>query len=74
MVHQITSLRLLMLQQFRQLCNVHRDAAGLVAGEQVCSQAPARLVLQIDVGELLSRAVLQDEAGVGFLDGEAAAK
>ena len=47
---------------------------GLVAGEQVCSQAPARLVLQIDVGELLSRAVLQDEAGVGFLDGEAAAK
>ena len=31
MVHEITPLRLLMLQQFRQLCNVHRDAAGLVA-------------------------------------------
>jgi hypothetical protein len=30
-VHEITPLRLLMLQQFRQLCNVRRDAAGLIA-------------------------------------------
>ena len=52
-VHEITPLRLLMLQQFRQLCNVRRDAAGLVAGEQVRSRAPARLVLEIDVGERL---------------------
>jgi hypothetical protein len=27
-VHKITPLRLLMLQQFRQLCNVRREAAG----------------------------------------------
>jgi hypothetical protein len=38
-VHEITPLRLLMLQQFRQLCNVRRDAAGLVAGERSATQA-----------------------------------
>ena len=44
-VHEIPPLRLLMLQQFRQLCNVRRDAAGLVAGER-CTDvyAPARLL------------------------------
>ena len=30
-IHEITPLRLLMLQQFRQLCNVRRDVAGLIA-------------------------------------------
>jgi hypothetical protein len=30
-IHEITPLRLLMLQQFRKLCNVRRDVAGLIA-------------------------------------------
>ena len=30
-IHEITPFRLLMLQQFRQLCNVRRDVAGLIA-------------------------------------------
>jgi hypothetical protein len=30
-VHEITPIRLLMLQRFRQVCNVRRDAAGLIA-------------------------------------------
>jgi hypothetical protein len=63
-VHKITPLRLLMLQQFRQLCNVRRDAPGLVAREEVRRRATARLLLKIHVGERLPVGVADDEAGV----------
>jgi hypothetical protein len=43
-VHEITPLRLLMLQQFRQLGDVGGDPPGLVAGEELGRRPPSRLV------------------------------
>src|SRR5205823_14872683 len=57
------------LHQLRQLGDVGGDALGLVAREQVRGRAPSRLLLEIDVSELLSRAVLYDEASLGLIDG-----
>jgi hypothetical protein len=52
--------------QPRQLGDVGRDPPRLVAGEQLGRRSPARLVLEIDAGEFLPAAVLQDEAGGQF--------
>jgi hypothetical protein len=49
-------------QQLRQLGDVHGDALGLVAGEEVRRRAASRLLLEIDIGERLP---------VGVADGEA---
>jgi hypothetical protein len=46
-VHEITPLRLLMLQQFRQLCNIHRDPPRLALGEQLRRRAPTGFVFEI---------------------------
>jgi len=52
------------LQQLRQLGDVHGDAPRLVAGEQVRCRAPPRLLLEIDIGERLPVGVADDEAGI----------
>ena len=58
-----------MTQYFKQLGGVRGDPPGLVAGEELGRRAPARLLLEIDVGERLPVAIANDEAGVGLLDG-----
>jgi hypothetical protein len=40
-------------QQLRQLGDVGGDAPGFVAGEELGRCAPARLILEVDVGERL---------------------
>ena len=54
-------------QQLRQLGDVHGDAPGLVAGEQLGRRSPPEFILAIDVGERLTISIADDEAGVGFL-------
>ena len=56
-------------QQRRQLRDVGGDAPGLVAGEEVRRRTPARLLLEIDIGERLTVGVADDEAGVHRFDG-----
>jgi hypothetical protein len=42
-------------QQLRQFRDIRRDPPGLIFGEQLCRRSPARLVLEIDIGELSGR-------------------
>jgi hypothetical protein len=57
-------------QQHRQLGDVGCNPLHLVAGEQLGCGLPARLILEIDVGERLPVGVADDEAGVCFLTGK----
>jgi len=50
-------------------CNVRRDPARLVAGEQLGRRASPRLVLEVDVGKLLAVVVAHHKAGGLFFDG-----
>jgi hypothetical protein len=44
----------------RQLRDIRRDPASLVAGEQVCRRSPSRLLLE--VGERVAAGAADDEA------------
>jgi hypothetical protein len=55
-------------RQPRQLGDVHSDAPGLVAGEELGRRAPSRLPLEVDVGERLPVGVADDEAGLLLVD------
>jgi hypothetical protein len=47
----------------------YRDAPRLILAEQLGRRPPPRLILEIDIGKLLSVTVAHDEAGVVvFLD------
>jgi hypothetical protein len=54
--------------KLRQLGDVHRDAARLIARQKFSSRAPSRLILEIDVGERLSVVVAHHEARGLFFD------
>ena len=56
-------------QQSRQLCDVGRDLARFLAGEQLCCRAPARLVVEVHVGKRLAVAIPNDDTGVEFFCG-----
>jgi hypothetical protein len=45
-----------------------RDPPRLVFGEQLSYRSPARLILEIDVSELLAVGVAHDKAGFQLLD------
>ena len=47
----------------RQLGDVGGDAAGLVARQQIGGRAPAGVLLEVDIGERVAFAVLDDEGG-----------
>jgi hypothetical protein len=44
------------------------DALRLVTRQQLGRRAPSRLILEIDIGQLLAAAILDDEGGLQFLD------
>jgi hypothetical protein len=50
-------------QQFGQR-NIRRNPSRLTFAEQVCRRPLPRLILEVDIGELLSVVVADDEAGV----------
>ena len=52
-----------------QLGDVHRDAPGLVAGEQMRRRPSSRLFLEVHIGERVAVGVADDEARVRLLDG-----
>jgi hypothetical protein len=61
--------RLVSRSKSRQLGDTRRDPPRLVLGEHLRRRSPTGLFLKIDIGELLTVAVLHDEAGiVVFLD------
>ena len=47
--------------------DIHSYFSRLVARQLLGSRAPARLILEIDIGEFLAVAVAHDKAGVQFL-------
>jgi hypothetical protein len=53
----------------RQLCDIRRDPARLVIGEQLGRRSPAGFVLEINVGERLSVVVANHESGGSILNG-----
>jgi hypothetical protein len=55
-------------QQFGELSNVRGYAPCFITGEQLSSRAPPRLILEIDIGELLPVVIADDKAGGLFLD------
>ena len=58
----------LRLQQLWQSGKIGCDPSRLIFGEQLRRRSPPRLILEIDIGELLSRAVLHDEGGTDIFD------
>jgi hypothetical protein len=44
------------------------NPSRLILAEQLCGRSPARLLLEIDIGELLSVVVAHDKAGAQLLD------
>ena len=56
-------------QRLRQLRDVGRDLARLLAGEQLCRRAPARLIVEVHVGKRLAVAIPDDDTGVEFFCG-----
>jgi hypothetical protein len=50
-------------QKLRQLSDVRRDPSRLVFGEQLGRRSPPRLILEIDIRQLLPSFVLHDKAG-----------
>jgi hypothetical protein len=48
--------------------DIRRDPPRLVSGEQLGRGSSPRLILEIDVGELLAGVVLHDEGGTNILD------
>jgi hypothetical protein len=61
--------RLPLTQQLRQPRDIRRNPSRLVPREQFRRRSPTRLILEIDVGELLAGAVPHDEGGTNILDG-----
>jgi len=55
--------RLRLAQQLRQLGDVHGNPSRLILAEQLGGRASAGLILEIDIGKLLSVAVADNEAG-----------
>jgi len=51
-------------QQLRQLGDIRRDPPRLIFREQLGRRSPARLVLEVDVSELLAVVIAHDIAGV----------
>ena len=63
---QAARLILRPFQQPRQLRNIGRDPAGLVAREQIGGRATAGVLLEVDVGERVAFAVLDYEEQEAF--------
>jgi hypothetical protein len=59
----------LRLQQLWQPGKIGRDPSRLIPAEQLGYGSSARLILEIDIGELLPVVVTHDEARGLFLDG-----
>jgi hypothetical protein len=52
-----------LLNQPRQLRDIHRDPSRLILAEQLGCRSPAGLILEINVGELLPVVVADNKAG-----------
>jgi hypothetical protein len=65
--HAVDGASVLAPQQFRQLGEVRRHAAGLIPAEQLGRRAPAGLLLEVEIDERLPGGVLHDEARVVML-------
>lgn len=52
-----------LLPEFGQVGDVHCNPSGLILAEQLGGRSPARLILEIDIGELLAVGVAHDKAG-----------
>ena len=59
----------LRLQQLWQSGKIGCDPSRLIFGEQLRRRSPPRLILEIDIGELLPGAVRHDEGATNILDG-----
>jgi hypothetical protein len=55
-------------QQLRQLGDIRRDPPRLILTEQLGCRSSPRLVLEINIGELLSVVIADDKTGGLFLD------
>jgi hypothetical protein len=53
-----------MTQQLRQLGDIRRDPPRLIFREQLGRRSPARLVLEVDVSELLAVVIAHHITGV----------